>query len=122
MLDAATSAWPMAIASSRRTFSSKRESSLVGSSTLMELSAPCTVCWACALFCRATRESRRDRSSPSLPFIAARPDLSFSTVSRWDAMSGSAWRTSCSALIWRPSATLARASNLSALSASPACR
>ncbi|CPU64233.1 Uncharacterised protein [Mycobacteroides abscessus] len=57
-----------------------------------------------------------------MSFIIARPDLSFSTDSRCDAMSGSAWRTSLSAAICLPSAIFARLSNLSAFAASPCWR
>ena len=56
-------------------------------------------------------------SSPSLPRMPSRPFLSWSTTSFWDAMVGSAFLASFSAVICLPIAILASLSNLSASSA-----
>jgi hypothetical protein len=68
------------LASSRRIFSSKRLTSLVGSMMSMLFMASCT--WVCAstVFERAMSSSRFELSCPSFSRIAFRPCLSWSTT------------------------------------------
>ena len=120
--DAAISACPATRASSRRTFSSKRDTSVVGSRTLIEEIASWTCDCACADFARATSSSRLPRSCSSFSFICARPVLSFSTTSFWEVIIGSAARASFSKAICLDSATFARLSNRSASEALPELR
>ena len=94
----------------------------MGSMTLTERMAPCTLTWASALFLRATSSSRLFLSSPSLTSIWVRPDLSWSTTWRCEAIIGSAAFASFSALICLVSAILASESHFSPPAASPADR
>lgn len=94
--EAASSCLPSAFASSRRTLSSNRLSSLVGSSTSMLLTESIIRFCASADLARATSSSRLAFSSDSLVFIWSRPDFSRSTTSVCEAMVGSAARASFS--------------------------
>ena len=94
--------------------SSKRPSSLVGSSTSIDLTASWTLACASDILARATSWSRLVCSSPSLAFIAISPVLSFSTVSFWEAIIGAACLASVSKPICFDKAILASLSNLSA--------
>ncbi len=118
-LDAASSCLPAASASWRRTLSSKRPSSLVGSSTSIDLTASCTLICASAVLARASSSLRLLFSCSSFCFMPLRPSLSLSTTSVCDSMVGSTAFASRSELIWRCSAILARLSNLSASAVLP---
>src|SRR6185437_4150213 len=120
--DAASSCLPWARASCRRTFSSKRPISLVGSRTSIDLTASATLFCASAVLARASSSLRLTFSCSSLVFMPLRPTLSFSTTSVWVAIVGSAAFASFSELIWRWRAIFARLSNLSASAVLPARR
>ncbi len=113
---------PRAWASSWRTFSSKRETSEVGSITLTLFMVSVTCRWALAIFDRAMSSSFFWISSSRLARIPLRPSLSLSTRTVWVAICSSKVLTCSSSEIWRLSAILARLSNLSASAALPAAR
>ena len=79
--EAASSACPATFASSRRIFSSKRESSLVGSVRSISLTASITPAYASAIFARAISSSRLLSSSSSLLRMPTSPAFSRLTTS-----------------------------------------
>ena len=105
---------PRASASSRRTFSSMRAMSLVGSVTLMLAKDSWTCFWAAAILARATSSSRFWTSSSRLARRPLSADLSLSVNIVCEATLSVSALARFSAEIWFLRAALASSSNRAA--------